>query len=356
MKYDLEKLDVYIEAGLIVKQDHPTLPLSIYNYSRTCQYEGHWDEITLSCRGLILDNEGNVIARPFPKFFNLEELKPEQIPNEPFEVFEKMDGSLGILFYYNDEWHLASKGSFTSEQAVRGRQILEKYKYKYLPTDTTYLFEIIYPENRIVVDYGKDEKLVMIASIQTNATDYRKSGHEWNLYEEKTHYEELGFEIVPRYDGINDYTKLKEMIKSNSEGFVIRFKSGMRMKIKGEDYVYLHRIITNISSKEIWMILKNGEPLEPILQNVPDEFDEWVKKTVEDLNKEYKEIENHCKFIFKLIMNVNNIQSRKDFANQACQYEHSGILFSMYDNKPYDKIIWKLVQPTYSKPFWNKEE
>ena len=103
MKYDLNILNDYIERGLIIKQVHPTLPLSIYNYSRSCQYGGQWDDITLNCRGLVLDNEGNVIAKPFPKFFNYEEHTTEEIPNELFDVYEKMDGSLGICFYYERE-------------------------------------------------------------------------------------------------------------------------------------------------------------------------------------------------------------------------------------------------------------
>ena len=86
MQYDLNILNEYIEKGLIIKQVHPTLPLSIWNYSRTCQYDRLWDDVTLNCRGLVLDNEGNVIAKPFPKFFNYEEHTAEEIPNELFEV------------------------------------------------------------------------------------------------------------------------------------------------------------------------------------------------------------------------------------------------------------------------------
>lgn len=39
----------------------------------------------------------------------MEEHTNDEIPNEPFEVFEKMDGSLGILFNYNKEWILEPK-------------------------------------------------------------------------------------------------------------------------------------------------------------------------------------------------------------------------------------------------------
>lgn len=144
MKYDINILNSYIERGLLEKNSHPSLPLDIYNYSRECQFSKEWDEITLNMRGTVLDREGNVVARTFPKFFNLEELDSSDIPNETFDVFEKMDGSLGILFNYEGEWHFATKGSFTSEQAIKGKEMLEWYNVELLEKNKTYLFEIIY--------------------------------------------------------------------------------------------------------------------------------------------------------------------------------------------------------------------
>jgi RNA ligase len=166
MNFDLNILNDYIEKGLVVKNDHPTLPLSIYNYARKTQYEKLWDNITKSCRGLILDNQGNVIAKSFDKFFNLEEHSPAEIPNEDFEVYEKLDGSLGILFWYQGKWIIASKGSFTSGQSIKAKQILdEKYNVDPIPKGYTTLVEIIYPQNRIVCDYGSDESLVVLSMI-----------------------------------------------------------------------------------------------------------------------------------------------------------------------------------------------
>ena len=210
MKYDLDILNNYIERGYVVKQDHPTLPLSIYNYSRTCQYEGRWDDITLNMRGMILDNEGNVVARSFPKFFNMEEMK--EIPNEPFQVYEKMDGSLGIVFHYNGEWHLASKGSFISEQAIKGREMLQKYldnpSCDFHPA-YTYLFEIIYNDNRIVVNYDFED-VVLLARIPT---------HKEGIVENEVQGPgfQSSFRVVKRYDGIKDYKELKNMVKDSKE-------------------------------------------------------------------------------------------------------------------------------------------
>ena len=138
----LEKLNQYYEDGLLYKQVHPTLPLTIWNYTEKVQFENLWDEITLMCRGLVTDDKGSIVARPFSKFFNIEEGKFE--PTEKFEVWEKMDGSLGIVFWYQGQWIVATRGSFTSDQAIKGGELLKKYNTDIMFRHLTYCFEIIY--------------------------------------------------------------------------------------------------------------------------------------------------------------------------------------------------------------------
>lgn len=138
----LEKLNEYFEKGLVYKQVHPTLPLTIWNYTEKVQYEGLWDEITLQTRGLVTDDEGNVVARPFKKFFNIEEKK--FTPTEEFEVYEKMDGSLLLVFWYQGQWVVATRGSFTSDQAIKAKELLKKYNTDIMFRHLTYCFEIIY--------------------------------------------------------------------------------------------------------------------------------------------------------------------------------------------------------------------
>jgi RNA ligase len=390
MKYDLTILADYISKGLVIKQNHPTLPLAIYNYSRECQYNGMWDDITLNCRGLVLDTEGNVIAKPFPKFFNYEEHKPEDIPNENFEVYEKMDGSLGIFFYYEEElsderryniwfnnnyetgmerffdpnnlpdfddpyyeptpkikgeWHMATRGSFTSEQAIKGMEIANKYNYdKICVPGYTYLFEIIYPENRIVVDYGKEERLVLLGVMNRRGEEFP--------YEEMV---DEGWDIVMKYKTWGeDWETLKKEISKDNEGYVIRFSGGMRMKIKGDEYVRLHRILTNFSTKDIWELLRNNEPLESFLERVPDEFDVWVREVVRDLQTQYNTILNDYRTILFNIWHPD----KKVFAEYAKRYPHPSLLFALYDGKnesAYD-YVWKMIKPKYEKPFKKDEK
>jgi RNA ligase len=343
MEFSLELLKQYVGKGWVVKQDHPTLPLSIYNYSRGVQYEKLWDPITLNCRGLVLDVDGNIVAKAFPKFFNYEELTEASIPKQTFEVFEKMDGSLGIIFHYEGEWHIATRGSFTSEQAIKGKELLDKLNKTALIPGYTYLAEIIYPENRIVVDYGDEEKLVVLGAYNN------ETGKEVEVDEMANE----GWEVVMKYKiWGEDWETLKKEISKDNEGYVIRFSGGMRMKIKGDEYVRLHRILTNFSTKDIWELLKNGEPLEPFLDRVPDEFDAWVKEVVRDLQTQFDTIKTGIEAEFKELID------KKEFADKIADNPNRSLLFKRLDSysPQFDEMIWKLLKPKYEKPFKKDEK
>lgn len=397
----LDILEGYHKDGLLHKQTHPTLDLTIWNYSPKVQYEKLWDEITTQCRGLVTNSKGDIVARPFKKFFNYEEHKPEDLPNEYFEVYEKMDGSLGILFYYEKEltdeeryniwfnnnyetgmerffipeelpdfgneyyeptpktkgeWVLATRGSFTSPQSIKGRELLEKYDYNKLHKDYTYLFEIIYPENRIVCMYDFED-LILLGAIHT------KTGNEVNIHNAdnedirlKNMFSNLGIKIVTLYKTWGEgYDTLKKEISKDREGYVIRFKNGFRMKIKGEEYVRLHRIITNISNRDIWEYLKEGKSFDEMLDTVPDEFYEWVKEIKKELTAQYEDLEREYRWIFKVINRAPNIENRVVFAEYAKRFRHPSLLFNMLDGRDYSQQIWKLIYPPYSRPFKKNE-
>lgn len=336
MKISLEILNQYQSQGLLYQQVHPTLPLSIWNYSEKVQYDSLWDDITLSCRGLVTDDKGNVVARPFRKFFNIEEGK--HTPTEQFQVFEKMDGSLGILFFYGDEWVFASRGSFTSDQALKFKEIFtKKYKTSHLYTPNTYLFEIIYPENRIVVDYGNIEDVVMLGEINT------ESGDELDL----NHYTNSIFNVVKEYNGIKDYSSLKSLVDNNAEGFVVRFSNGDRMKIKGEEYLRLHRIMTNLSTTSVWEILSTNGKIDEFIKDVPDEFFRKIQDFAFDLSLRYYNLMKEYTECFEIIK--NKTEDRKSFAEESKKYPHPSLLFGLLDGKDISPMIWKMIKPEFKK-------
>lgn len=321
------------EDGYISRQRHPEAPFTIYNYSAKAQYDWHWTPETMACRGLIVADDGEIVARPFPKFFSIEQRGDEPLPVEPFKVYEKVDGSLGILYFINGEPRIATRGSFVSDQAQWATAHLQaKYKDVQFNPDYTYLFEIIYPGNQIVVDYGDFADLVMLAVIR------KSDGADMPL-------ENIGFPMVKLYDGVTDFAELAQFEEPNKEGFVIRFESGLRVKAKFAEYKRLHRLLTGLSARGIWEAMQTEEGLQPVLDRVPDEFYSWVKVTESDLWQNFLNIEHQCKTDFK------DLGDRKTTALYFHTCQHPAILFKMLDRQEYAPLIWKAIYPPPSRPF-----
>lgn len=341
-------LNQYVNDELLHVQHHPHLDLSIYNYTQKVQFENLWDEITLSCRGKIFNSSGLAITNPPKKFFNIEESKRYKSTDE-FEVFEKVDGSFISICNYSHELIVASRGSFTSDHVGWAKEILkEKRKLlqgrqyskdlrSHFQKGWTYCFELIWPENRIVVDYGQKKDLVLLAIID-------ESGVEFTYDEMKQFYGNL-FTIVKRYDGIKDFTKIQELNTNNAEGFVVRFSNGDRVKIKFADYVRLHRVCTDLSTTRVYEALVAGS-IDRWIEDIPDEFYKRIKSYANELQAKYDKIEKDAKSIYWAI---ENIASRKKFAEQAKSTKYSSLLFSMRDGEDYSKKIWKLVEPEFAK-------
>lgn len=338
---DWDKVNQQIQDGYISKQSHPTEPLTIYNYTQKAQYDWHWTPETMACRGLIIADDGEIAARPFPKFFSIEQRGDEPLPSEPFKVYEKVDGSLGILYSTKDGWAIATRGSFISEQAQWAtRHLQDKYIGVKFNPNYTYLFEIIYPGNQIVVNYGDFADLVMLAVIRKN------DGMDMPL-------EDLGFPVVRLYDGVKDFAELAQYEEPNKEGFVIRFESGLRVKAKFAEYKRLHRLLTGLSARGIWEALQHPEGLQLILDKVPDEFYAWVRATENQIKQAYSDIRERCLFDFSNFLDTGD---RKTTALYFKTCPYPAILFKMLDGQSYEKMIWKLIYPDASRPFVEDQE
>lgn len=330
---NLNDLENLIANGYISKRKHPKANLFILNYTAKTQYENIWNEHTIKCRGLIVDENYQIQARCFDKFFNYEQVTDKvsdlASQNKKFEIYEKVDGSLGIGYWLDDEFKIATRGSFDSEQAQKANEIFaNKYKnvVSLLNKNHTYLFEIIYKENKICVDYGDKEDLVLLAIFDT------KTGVEQTLNCEY-------FEIAKKYDYSQDFDYLKNLNIKNKEGFVVRSDCGFRFKIKFEDYVLLHKFVFSLSNKVIWQSLRENKKID--IDQLPDEMYDWLKITTKQINEEYDCLHKKCLDIFNLI----KTDDRKEFASKALKYAESSVLFKMLDNKPYKDVIWKLIEP-----------
>jgi RNA ligase len=258
-----------------------------------------------------------------------------------------MDGSLGIMFKYNGEMICATRGSFTSDQSKWMTEFAQKHNYQDIIVEGyTYLFEIIYPENRIVVDYNGEERLVLLGVINTETG------------EELPHNELFeGFDVVKKYDGVRDYSELKGKVEQNTEGFVVRFSNGNRMKIKGEEYLRLHKIMTNVSTTGVWEFLANGGDINEFLKDVPDEFYKKVKEYADLLKHGHYQVSEYCGkshdyFRYGKYSDREVEPTKKEFAQHVLEHGHPpyrAVMFAMWDRKPYDKLIWNILKPEWKK-------
>jgi len=314
--------------------------LLLLNYTAKAQISGRWNRVEQVCRGLIIDTRrGTVAARPFDKFFNWEEGGRKSF-SPIVTVSEKVDGSLGILYRVGDEYGIATRGSFDSEQALVATQMLGNHDLGFLPSEYTLLFEIVYPENKIVVDYGDKRELVLLAARNRHTGEY--------VSREATDYIGLhaGFRRPKVYDveSVDGLLAAVAALDGQSEGFVVEFADGKRFKFKGERYRELHKILSGLSFNFVLNAIKTGVAEETRLA-LPDEF-------VGEFDNMASSIEAHVLDVLtdlKMAYAICDGQDRKEFAGKVtARYpELAPYLFAMKDAKSEQEIRDMILRREY---------
>lgn len=359
--FTLEDLISAIANGDVRSQTHPEFPeLSIFNYTEEVQYKSRWNKISLACRGLILNNQtGQIIARPWEKFFNFGQRDLEIDFYAPVEVTDKLDGSLGILYRRPDsQWGIATRGSFASEQAIHATDLLYskysevlKYMHEVEWHNYTWLFEIVYPQNRIVVNYGDMDDLVLLGAV------HDKRGYYLGPHESAAMLGWTGpVTEVFNYRTFADAISAPD--RKGMEGYVIRSGSKI-VKLKQADYVELHRIVTNLSPKTIWQMLADGKTIAGICEGIPDEFHKYVKDIAYDLVGQVSDIMLKVQLAHSDAYQsslVDGVVVRRRYAKVAQQYEYPGLMFRMLDGKDLNESLWKLVKPRGDKPLVDRTD
>lgn len=347
---DVAKLDSYIRDGYISARRHPHLPLTIYNYTAQTQWENNWDDVTKHCRGLIVDWRGEVVGNCLLKFFNYNEPNAASIDtNGPVQVTDKLDGSYLAVCLYENELVAATRGSFESEQAKVAKQIIEanpdyKQALQLLCIDSTAIFEIIYPENRIVVDYNGIRDIVLLGTVANF-----ELGNGQQLW---TPGDEISWpgQVVQRFK-CNSFAEALELPpRDNAEGIVVYFENtGERVKIKQERYIELHKLIFDLTPKRIWERRKAGETLKDILLGLPDEFAAPVKQFDAELSNNLGAVLQSVDEAYQNVYaRLPKNWTRRDFALAVKNESYAHMLFQTLDGDMAGVLesAWKLVKPT----------
>ena len=329
LQIDLDQLELAVKANAVRKFKHPTLDLFGYDYTDACTHERMWKEFPIAsiCRGLVLDSKGNIVAMPFPKFFNFGEadceITYEQVKNiTTFTCFNKIDGSLGILFNYCDQWHVMTRGSFASDQANKAREWLANgasVNVNELNKSCTYLAEIVYPQNRVVVDYGDYTGFVFLGAYDNITFKDLTNDLLGNFPAFSRHTEKFIKNITWK-----DLTDEIKSLPLTEEGRVLLFDNG-RCKLKADEYCRVHKLKSNITPIAIWetMLTYKADVLhsnivpKDMLKDLPEEFEADYKSLWNAiLNKYYNNLETISNDIvnFAIDVKTNNLESQKDKA------------------------------------------
>lgn len=336
--------------------------ITVYNYTNDSHYAQNWNEVTNVARGLIVNTEtGEILGRPFTKFFNNDDPNPHNdFPRTGrIEVMDKKDGSMGVLYPKPDgTMGVATRGSTNSEQAQHATRVYnERYAGTWEPNPNhTYLYEIIYPQNQIVLDYGDTDDIVMLGAID------KKTGAsiEWDEIE-KTGW---NGPVVEKYE----YASFTDVIKDakaggdNREGFVVHFRDhDKRVKLKFEEYLKLHKTMFALSPLRVWESLEKGEDVSKWASQVPDEFYADIDRTANELKTKYETHEKEARRIHaEITSSMPKGYDRKDLAMKVKDYTSKsknpmfspgdimGVVTSL-ENKNQDvqfpKMFWKKIRP-----------
>ncbi|WP_295102985.1 hypothetical protein [uncultured Microbacterium sp.] len=341
---DMDAVGAEITAGYVTERTHPEFPeLRILNYTDRCQFDRHWTRITRLTRGLIYNADTRVIvARAFPKIHNHSEPEFEVFDLDAPIVgaFDKLDGSLGITYMRPDGLPaIATRGSFESVQALHATRWLRTSPWgdyvRYGHGEYTWLWEIIFPENRIVLDYGDRDELVYLGAMHiesgsfvppsTDAVDF--------AYAESMPAETLreALAIPPR---------------ANAEGMVVWFDDTRAVKIKQADYVELHRIVSNLTTKEVWRQLRAGT-FDAFAVALPDEFHGWAQDTAAPLIAQARDIAYAASLWIDTLVQ-KELATRKEqalFITSRVPADMRGLVFSLLDGKSIEDAVWRMVEP-----------
>ncbi|MEW1760422.1 RNA ligase [Streptomyces cyaneofuscatus] len=383
------ELDRAISDGHVTATAHPELPLTVYAYTRLCQFAGAWTPVTTRCRGLVVDDiTGEIIAWPFEKFYNTFEHDfghpyAPPLPDEPFRIYDKIDGSLGIVFHYAGKWRVATRGSFDSSVARWAQRWLDAHATEALVPGTTYLAELIYPANRVVVHYGERQDMVLLGA-------YDRDGTDLALDEIAAHWQGIG-SVVRTWPGM----PLADLVKHaeadalpdgtavsglRAEGFVVRFASGIRAKVKLSEYVRLHKKRKGVGPQQVWKAHglqkfahlpasdvaiafscpvtdaawdRDGVgPLDRLLQDIPDEFDGWVHTVIAQLEDRAAAALHAIDVAFARHAHLGD--DRRAFAEAVKRIDDPTIragVFRHLDGRTADLTVWHALKPAYAETF-----
>jgi T4 RnlA family RNA ligase len=271
------------------------------------------------CRGITFDQKGNVISRPFEKFFNLNEreetmfskLKDKKI----LRIMPKLDGSMITGFVLDDKVVLKSKKKAEADVAKLARRFMtpdhERLIRNLSELGYTPIFEFIGPLNRIVLQH-KENKLVLLA-IRENESGQYIDVNEYcsNNYPNVEVIQDFQDVVGRQFDTLKE---LADYVQNESttdiEGCVVQFDDHTHVKIKTFWYMNLHHNLTFMRVRDIAELCATEQVDDYIAlleaQNADPELIRRTHDIESRVTEEIKAIESTFDLLCSKLANIQN--------------------------------------------------
>jgi hypothetical protein len=325
-----------------------------------------WNKDNMIFRSSLWDAEGNPVSLSFKKFFNWDE-KPDLAPAPKSlhgaELMEKLDGSTLIFSRYKLNTVIRTRGTSDARKQENGHEIdvlCQKYPdfIKTLESRDTdnisYIFEWLSPTNRIVINYGDEPDMVLTGIVRHDDYSYATQAAldafamEYGLRRPQTY----------SYDSIDEMKSAVEALR-DQEGLCVYYNQGQDIrKVKGAQYLFLHRAKSEISSIEkvidvyidMFMVVSypNTPSYNEFFQYLTDKFDFEIATMAQGhasrICDAMKEVNQIMAALIKCATECKSLP-RKDAAARILQaYGSTGrssIIFKMLDGKVVGADDWK---------------
>lgn len=301
-------LETFIEKHSLEICENPDGRV-ILNYSQINSPK-HLEEVK-ECRGLVIEKDSlSLVARSFKRFFNLGEEKQE-IMWGGANCLEKVDGSLILVYCWNNSWHVNTRGSFgagTTNGKTWGELVRGCLDFSRLDPALSYSFELCSPYNQVVRLHPHTHLYFLSAfrgEEEIGAEEYTEIGRSLAV---KGILELPQLYTFNSWEDIDGFLAEKELSDKTFEGVVVRDITGLRIKVKSKSYLRIHRLSNNgsvVHPKNIVPIILANEQ-EEILSYYP---------TLAPRIKEVEEILEEARLnLFAAYTSCSSLESQKEFA------------------------------------------
>lgn len=269
---------------------HPELPLWGFRYGVAPDWK---DPVVRDARGVVLEeNSWDVVARPFRKFFNVHE-DPHGFRSFDWataHAYDKVDGSLIILYSYESRWLVNTSGGF-GHNKIWGEDFtwaeafwhLSRAQRSRLNPALTYCFELWTPANSVVTRYDAPMVVLLGATWTYPGSEVDDEGLEYLAAE-------LGVPVPSRYK-VDSLEQARELVARKSrenpgyEGVILKDGAGSRWKLKSPEYLRLHKLWDNgnlLRPRALVPLVLSGE-IDEVEGYFPDVrlYSEDVKRRVQ---------------------------------------------------------------------------